>query len=79
MMFEKLKRLREKLASVPAFACDPETRKTLVEAIDELDDAMVAEVRAMQYARNVPAATDHTMELIALFAGSATTHTEVLS
>lgn len=80
MMFERLKAVRDKLASVPAFACDPETRRELVQAIDELDDAMVMEVRAMQYARNLPApTTDYTDELLAMFAGSATTHTEMVS
>lgn len=51
MMFNRLKALRDKLASVPAFSCDAETRKELVAAIDELDDAMVMEIRGHEQAR----------------------------
>jgi len=72
-MFLKLKALRDQLASVPAFRVDAETRKALVEAIDELDDAMVADLRAERYARMLPEPTDLTPEYLAMFAGSATT------
>lgn len=48
MMFARLKALRDKLASVPSVLCDAETRAEIVKAIDELDDAMVMDVRARE-------------------------------
>lgn len=76
-MFNRLKELRDKLASIPAFQCDAETRRELVEAIDALDDAMVEEVRTNHYLRTLTPEPDNRMELLAMFAGSATTQNEV--
>lgn len=44
--FAALKRLRDKLASIPSALVDAPTRAEIVKAIDELDDAMVIEKRA---------------------------------
>lgn len=52
MMFTRLKALRDQLASVPSALCDAETRGAIVKAIDELDDAMVLDVRAQQLTRD---------------------------
>lgn len=51
MMFARLKELREKLAAIPAFRVDAETRKEIVKAIDALDDAMVEDVRENRYGK----------------------------
>lgn len=51
-MFTRLKALRDQLASVPSALCDAETRRAIVQAIDELDDAMVLDVRAQQLVRD---------------------------
>lgn len=51
MMFTRLKALRDQLASVPSALCDPEARRAIVKAIDELDDAMVLDVRAQHVTR----------------------------
>ena len=53
-MFARLKELRDKLASIPAFAVDAETMVELVNAINELDDAMVMWVRAENHVRDLP-------------------------
>jgi hypothetical protein len=49
--FTKLRALREKLASIPSHLVDAETRASLVDAIRELDDAMVMDQRAADIAR----------------------------
>lgn len=73
MMFLRLEQLRAKLASVPAFACDAETRKALLDAINELDDAMVQETRTNHYLRTLaPESPEYANEWLALFAGSTT-------
>lgn len=53
MMFARLRELREKLAAIPAFRVDAETRKEIVRAIDALDDAMVEAVRENRYGKPV--------------------------
>lgn len=50
-MFAQLKRVRDVLASVKVVTTDPETVRALVEAIEELDDAMVMWMRAETFAR----------------------------
>lgn len=51
MMFAKLKNVREVLASVQMVNLEPATVDALREAIEELDDAMVMDTRAMEAAR----------------------------
>ena len=71
--FDKLKSVRGKLAAIPAHAVDAATRKEIVAALEDLDDAMVTDLRAERYARTLPTPYDITTEYLAMFAGSATT------
>lgn len=45
--FAALKALRDTLANIPVFSVDAEARVVLVASIDALDEAMVAEQRAV--------------------------------
>ena len=51
MMFTRLSELRAQLAAIPSVKVDAETRAAIVNAIDALDDAMVAEARADEVAK----------------------------
>jgi hypothetical protein len=51
MQFTKLRALRDKLASIPSHLVDADTRREIVAAINELDDAMVKWVRAEHFAK----------------------------
>jgi hypothetical protein len=57
MQFTKLRALRDKLASIPSHLVDAETRRAIVCAIDELDEAMVKDQRdadlTMDYYKHV--------------------------
>lgn len=74
MMFTRLSELRAQLAAIPSVKVDAETRAAIVNAIDALDDAMVAEARAHEAARM---ADD--FSLLAQIHGSATVNHKVLS
>lgn len=78
LMFTRLKALRDQLAAVPSSLCDAETRRQIVGAIDDLDDAMVMDTRAQEWARNNPASAVHE-DALALFAGTSTASCEVAS
>lgn len=79
MMFDALKKVRDTLAKIPVANLPADTLHALVEAIEELDDAMVATVRAERYARTLPEPVDITPDYLAIFAGSATTGGELVA
>lgn len=54
-MFAKLKAVRDTLKSVQLVTTEPATVTALLEAIEELDDAMVMDVRAHDTLRLMPA------------------------
>lgn len=58
MMFDALTRLREKFYEVQKqLPVDSPESLALAEAIDEIDDAMVMDVRAQTYAKDNPVFT----------------------
>lgn len=79
MKFEKLKRVRDALAKIPVTQLDHDTLHALIAAIDDLDDAMVADERAVNYARSLPVPQDITPDYLAIFAGTATTGGELVA
>jgi hypothetical protein len=74
MMFEKLRALRDKLASVPAFSMNAAAQREIISAIDDLDDAMVQDIRLQTYTSTLPPfdAERFTEDFRASYFGSAT-------
>lgn len=70
MVFAKLSRVRALLASCSMVNTEPATHAALMDAINELDDALVMAARA-HYAAQSSLAPDQ-MARLATFAGAAT-------